>query len=306
MTRGGFAPYERGVLLSQANPRDFPQTARGVWLPQLDVSINTFYEARHSFERRLAALGGKAHEATLQAGQALNNGEFDYQTGCWRASEQRHTENLWTIATHEMGRVLNPPTQKNDLEICGTSGCLNTRHYDFTFGITTRQALYEPVPTFYKTRPDGTVETIWGDILPSVAHSIASFRLLQAKCPPYASESRSPLTANGISKITIHPVSGCWMVRSYYTNQRGTDSYARLTMPHHLGKKGERTGAQMLAHRVLWLITGHTSNIDKDLNHLCGYRACGNTDHLQETTRSENNQHSRRMQAAISRLNNRS
>lgn len=301
MTRSGY-DYPNGVPLRNSQPGDFPKTTDGLWLPTLEVArVNLAITSRH-FAGIVATLGNKAHQATRNANRAVKSARFDTDSGCWHAETPDHTADLWTIAYHEMGRVLNPPESKGRLSICHSASCLNTRHFDFTYGVARRTELYEPTDALYSVLPDGRIKTAWGDILPSVADSIAKFLDFRLKCPPFAKETTSPLTANGISKITIHPTSGCWKVRSYYTAPDGTDNYGRLRLRSHLQKGGNRSGSQMLAHRVLWIVTGHTEKPGLELNHLCGYRACCNPDHIQQVTKEQNNKHAWRMQHAIRRL----
>lgn len=305
MSRGGFA-YEHGVSLGSSRPGDFPQTVNGLWLSQIEVSTNSLAAARGSFGKAVLALGKDAHPATLRARTALDKAQFNDATGCWHSDTPEHTEVLWTVATRDWGVVLNPEDQKDQLRLCDSPDCIAPRHFDFTFRRDSRQWLYEPTPAFYRTLPGGRIRTVWGDLLPDPLRSIADFRKLQAKCPPFAPQAKSPLTANGISQVTWAE-NGCWPVRSYYTKppgsvRVGTDHYARLTLRRHLGQNGENTCAQMLAHRVLWIVSGRRLDQSKELNHLCGYRACAYPGHLREVTKADNNLHAARMQRAIRRL----
>ena len=309
ISRKGFG-YNQHVPLSDAAPGDFVQTADGLWLSQLAVAENSFITAR-TVVGKIAVQQSTASVSYEAGAEALLSANYDADTGCWLPegfTGDEHTEALWGIAEVELDPVLNPASLavKDQLKICEGEDCLNTRHYDFTHRLKHRTELLQVTPEYYREMPDGRIQTIWGDVLPPLADSIVELRRLQRLCPPYASEETSPLTANGISKITIEPATGCWSVRSYYTKPEEHpgwqfDGYGRLTLRRHIDPNAlpARTGAQMLAHRVIWVATGRTLEKGKVLNHLCGFRPCGNPLHIVQVGQGENIRHRDRMQKAI-------
>lgn len=239
MSRRGFDD-ERWPSLPQSLPAEIPTTVEGRWLTAINTAQRELGRATLHFLTYVASLEDKgvvASDITSETLHLLEGAAFNDETGCWVAegpSADEHHEVLRTLATHERGRILNLDNTEttNELRICNDPSCLNTRHYDFTEGITTRQVLLEPDPNMYEVLASGRIKTRWGDILPSVQDSIAYFRQLQAKCLPYTNEAKSLLTAHGISQITINETTGCWAVRSYYSNARhqngkDTDGYGR-------------------------------------------------------------------------------
>lgn len=300
LTRFG---YGTGRLHQEnASPEDFPVSARGLWLPQIEVARASLTVAVGELaEFALAHAGDSEILRVDEAIDQLENVTFDEELGCWvpagRHSSKRSLRVLWTIAGHELGKVLNPETQDEmtRLQICETQGCLNTRHFDFTHGVASRNHLVEVEPWCYEEQANGDMITLWHDELPSVAQSEIELRRLQKLCLPYATKEKTLFTADGISKITFCRATGCHAVRSYYTNNASTDGYGRL---RRCNRNGEKNRTQGLAHREVWLALGYTFNGRPELNHLCGHRPCVNVFHLEPDTRKGNQQHGRRMQKA--------
>lgn len=299
-TRKGFDAGR--VHQENARPGDFPTTReRGLWLPQVEVSRRGLNAGRRIMTAfALKNAGDPEVEDVEEAVEVLNHTELDDAMGCWlpgqRARPTDTMRHLWAIATFELRVILNPmslPVMR-ELQVCETRGCINTRHFDFTYGIPSRTRLVMIDPSDYEALPNGRIRTIWNDTLPTVTESITAYRKLQKKCPPYTSPEKAILTADGMSKIVPNKI-GCWCVRSYYTKAEGQDDYGRL---RRRNRTDERHRTQGMAHREIWLALGHPLNGRPQLNHLCGHRPCANAWHLEPATHRENMDHQRRMQAA--------
>jgi HNH endonuclease len=313
MTRGGFA-YRQRVPVRSEDRRRYPVSENGLWLPTMRVAqrefdaANTFFD---NFEKSLSSLSDREELARA----AFKGVRLHDKTGCWVASdaldEGQHISALWQIAEYDMGgEPLNSQTaeQLKSLRVCDEEGCLNARHYDFTHRVQYRDSIAAPDYADYETHEDGSVVTIWeGRMLPSVVLSIEALRRLQLQCPPYAEERKAPLSGNGISKITLDPVTGCWLVRMYYTRPQYKempgfqyDGYGRLGKGPAIRKKSE-PAKPMLAHRVVWLASGRRLLNGKELNHCCGVRSCCNYDHIEQVSKSSNGKHGRAMADARQR-----
>lgn len=311
MTRQGFAHQSR-VSVRSGDQALYPVTESGLWLPTTDVSVKS-YEAALRLSDRLESYAPAFADSL--AVTALRAVAIDDETGCWHVeglSDDERVDALWDIAELDMrGRPLDGKATKAVLQICERQDCMNARHYDFTHQVKNRDKLLMPDMNHYHTRRDGTVVPVWelsegSDIvLPSVEQSMADLRALQLRCLPFIDESKlAPLTANAISKITIHPVTGCWMTRTYYNRpddfDRGFmfDGYGRLGFGPSRKADGQPEG-RFVAHRVLWDVFGRTLERGKVLNHECGFHPCCYPKHLTQMTTGENNAHARRMNAFL-------
>lgn len=271
---------------------DFNESVERIWLPPDTIT-----------EREHAAINVQIEKDAPYIGNiALGS------VGCWLAPDSEITpmNTLYQIATTEVGnKPLNTTIDMPKLRLCDEECCVYGRHYDITFScLSQRRALLEPNEHHYRTMLSGEIATIWGDTLPSVKTSAALLRELQLRCPPYTSEKTSPLTAHNIGQITIHDLTGCWLVRSFYTRPGYQyDGYGRLGRRAHMAPKGAKVRSmQMLAHRVMWQVMGNTLQKGEELNHLCGHRPCANPLHLIQVSKNENGLHSHRMQRAINKL----
>ena len=247
---------------------------------------------------------------------AFSTIECEADSGCWVAasisSDEEHTLALWEIADSDMGGTpLNPQGDKERLRVCDNPDCLNARHYDFTHRIPYRDRLLEPDYEMYRELEGGSIACLWeedtGVVLPSVEESIQIFRELQKRCVPYIDDpALAPLTANGISKMTVDNITGCMPVRMYYTspNDFGKnfmyDGYGRIGVGPALRKPGEPTYQQM-AHRVTYRAAGGELKKGWEINHECGFHPCANPGHLTQMSRAENIRHMNAMQRARAR-----
>lgn len=307
MTRHGFG-FHSSVRIKPADRKEFPVTKNGLWLPLASVAIKEFEIAKSLFRQN--------HLNDSMARAAFSSMECERDTGCWVSSsistEEEHTLALWDIADQDMGGVpLNPIADKESLRVCDTPGCLNARHYDLTHKKPYRDRLLKPDYEMYEVLEDESIRCSWeedtGVVLPSVEGSKDIFRQLQARCVPYVDDpSLAPLTANGISKLTIDEITGCMPVRMYYTspNDFGKnfmyDGYGRIGVGPGLRKPGEPAYQQM-AHRVTYRAAGGEIKPGWEINHECGFHPCANPGHLTQMTRSENIRHMISMQRARAR-----
>lgn len=315
MTRSGFS-FKSRVPIHTGDQMNYLTAKSGLWLPTLAVSrreldgalrfVGEFPSSPHITDKenlaRAALLGVRLHD----------------KTGCWVADdsvdEDDHSQALWEIADYDMGGPpLNPMTaeSKKHLRLCDDEGCLNARHYDFTHRRPYRDTIITPNESDYTVLSDGRILPVWEKrarfALPSLQSSKIALRALQRQCPPFVDVKAAPLSGNGISKITIDPLTGCWMVRMYYTRPQYRempgfqyDGYGRLGKGHIIRKKGEKA-TPMLAHRVVWLATGNRLVKGKELNHKCGVRPCCNPNHIEQVSKSRNNQHAYEMAQARKR-----
>lgn len=308
MTRGGFA-YSLYVPVSSRDRDAFPVTVEGErWLSTTAVVKKELMAARHEMSM---------YSRRSLAARAFQRIDLDDTTGCWLsdlpdlADPAEHTKALWAIATLDMkgrfisGQPLDAPEDKEHLRVCDNPACLNARHYDFTHERPYRKRILRPDYRHYQQLEDGSILPLWekqtGVILPSVGAGVTLFRELQSQCIPYTDHPElAPLTGNGISKITIDPVTGCWPVRQYYTRPEDAglsfqyDGYGRLGLGPGLRSEGERPYQQM-GHRVLARAFGLTLEKGKVLNHECGFRPCCNPLHLSQVSYSKNVLHGRSM-----------
>lgn len=306
MTRHGFC-YSTCVRIRPDDRENFPLTSTDHWLPLVKVSIKEILIARRevSIIRRREGYNSMA----VVAFEAI---ELNDDTGCWLSSEvtveddEGHTKALWQIAELDMGgSPLDEVDDKDALRVCDDANCLNARHYDFTHRKTYRDRLLKPDYSHYETLDDGGVVALWeaqtGLVLPSLRESIDQFRELQKRCVPYTDNpTEAPLSDNGISKITIDPITGCWSGRMYYTRPDDFgksfqfDGYSRLGVGPGLRRKGQ-AAYQQLGHRVLMRATGVSLRPSMVVNHECGFRPCCFPGHLTEISHSDNVEHGRRM-----------
>jgi hypothetical protein len=219
---------------------------------------------------------------------------------------------LWLAEQEWGGPVFTEADELEYLKTCDEPECYNTRHHDIEFGrATLRERKVELNPGYYTERDDGKIETIWGDILPTINDSLAYFIDFQRRNYPFVPAEDSPLTPTSMSQLRFHPVTGCWETWQYYCKPQDTlnwqfDGYGRLYqrlenfIDHDTGEIVEiKRRGHWLAHRVVWLATGHTFRSKHVLNHLCSYRRCCNPLHIEQVDNSTNVLHGRRVRAAI-------
>lgn len=316
ITRGGFS-YRTRVPVRQEDKEKYPVSEQGLWLPLLEVGARELTVAQARFDR--------VRPSSLTEGERLAQAAFRAvkmhdKSGCWiddTLDAADHLEMLWQIADQDMGG--SPLDEKSEaakkaLRLCDEEGCLNARHYDLTHRKRFRDTLQVIEKSHFTILPDGRVLPIWeadqSQALPSVEDSKKALRELQLRCPPFTDPEHSPLTANGISKITLEPTTGCWVVRMYYTRPNHHelrtfqyDGYGRLGRGKLIRREGTPAN-QALAHRVVWEAVGNILLPGAELNHKCGFRPCVNPSHLEQVTKSENNRHMYRMKLAKVALEN--
>ncbi|MBP9738122.1 hypothetical protein KBD20_00365 [Candidatus Saccharibacteria bacterium] len=216
------------------------------------------------------------------------------------------------FADREWVPVLDEPTDLPHLNICGTEGCYNTRHYNLDFG---RDRSTELNPNWFSVSDDGGVETIWGDQLASVEESLLLFTKFQRKHYPFIPYSESVLTAAGVAYVGFHPLTGCWESWSYNRKPEGSkggrfEGYGNLYVrfraagvDHETGEiTNEKRRGNWLAHRTMWWILGNDFVSGTVLNHRCNYKRCCNPLHLEQVTDSFNVRHGLVAQEAIKAL----
>lgn len=251
------------------------------------------------------------------AAVALRDVTLNDEAGCWliddyNVEKAQHTIMLASLARLDMGgEVLNDLFKKDSLRVCDDQACLNPRHYDVTHRVKNRDRLLATEPRFYETRLDGSLLPLWEKdvpepfLLPSIDESVYALRALQKRCVPHVQDPKNaPLSPNAISKITIDDTTGCWITRTYYVKPASFDKsfmfdgYGRLSYGPALKSVGYPVGPRM-AHRVVWAAVGRELTPGKVLNHECGFHPCCNPDHMSQVTSRDNNNHARRMTAAI-------
>lgn len=313
MTSRGYT--NRGPVRIERHYRlgDFPVAESGLWLPPVEIGARDYPAALRLVGEWACRDVPSPDFKAETAAEALGNTSLETDTGCWRPAHNlaagRYAMALFEISGLGYGAdVLNPESAEpaQSLRICDCEQCLNPRHYDLTYGTgagrVQRPRLLTPDYQVYGTLEDDRIKTSWGDILPSVEESVLEYVKLRNRCYPYADDQKAPLTANGISKISIDPATGCWTVRSYYiqpvtdTRQYQYDMYGRLTLRKHM--QGGTKGSQMGAHRVVWLATGRKLRKGMELNHRCGFRPCANPLHLEPVSKSVNGRHGAKMRQA--------
>lgn len=319
LTRGGLG--SRGRLHIECfaqTPSDFIASSDGIWLPPIEV-------VRRDKKLSLQRLGAIAHSISFEKTQrhtqriaeAVDNSRVT-ENGCLigGVSPRRHAQFLLYLAELDWG---TPPFETGsdlqDVQLCSSNNCLNTRHYDFEFTRPTlRERRVEFDPRFYTIDADGSILTPWGDTLPPVTTSQAAYTDFVHRCYPYVPNDRSPLSPTSISQIRFISQSGCWESWQYYTKpEHGLnwqfDGYGRMNGRHpvtridtHTGETATKPAGQMLAHRIVWVASGRELIPGQVLNHRCRYRRCCNPLHLEQVSTGANNAHGRRMKKAILRI----
>lgn len=89
---------------------------------------------------------------------------------------------------------------------------------------------------------------------------------------------RDPMEMRFARLLCHNPETGCLEWTGYLNPVSG---YGQLTWTAN----GERTWT---AHRLAWLISGHSFTPGMELDHICRNRTCANPDHLAEVTHREN------------------
>ncbi len=206
----------------------------------------------------------------------------------------------------------NTPDEIPYVSLCGNGDCYNARHHHLDFaGMCNDLRRVELNPTYYTENDDGTIKTLWGDILPSIEDSLRYFREFQRSQFPFVSYADSILTPTPVSQIGFHPVTGCWEAYEYERNTGGLANikngygtmYARQgpdTVDTATGEviKGYRRGT-VLAHNLIWAVSGRPLLKNKERNHLCNYTRCCNPLHIEEIDPDDNRSHGHRARALI-------
>lgn len=296
-------------LIARTALSDFVSTEDGLWLPPYSVSAEEFTLGREA----VGIIWSRKNKDIVVSRQIAGLLDLESESGCWSAYvgdlDIDNIDVINELASDVLsGTPLDTDQELIDLRLCDSKQCVYPRHYDITYACESQRREKTHIdPRFYDVLPSGEIQMIWGDILPPIGESIAELRKLQKACPPYADQKTSPLTAHGISQITMHPITGCWEVRSFYTRPPGIrpgyyqyDGYGRLGMRSRTANGLK--GMPKLAHRVTWQATGRKLRNDRDLNHRCAHRPCANPLHLEQVTRRANILHSGQMQDAISSL----
>lgn len=127
-------------------------------------------------------------------------------------STQKVAHLIPAIAQEDWGSPsFDTPDDINDIRLCDTPNCCNTRHYDLEFSRPTlRERRIELDLSFYQTQDDGSLKTIWGDELPSYLESLSLFAKFVRLNYPYRAYEDSRLSATAISQIRIVPIT--WML----------------------------------------------------------------------------------------------
>lgn len=325
LTRAGFDSGGRLRVETHApSPEDYIRVeGTDLWLLPAVIAEKD----RRAGEEKLKAIAErqKAHEmkgyaAASTRGARILGRTAITETGCM-VDGLRGAQNPFSVARdfaeREWGSfAFTTEEEMPHVQVCNTPGCYNSRHYDMDFGrLTLKERTVEANPNFYKTLPNGKIQTIWGDVLPSIEESLEYFIWMQRQNFPFVPNSESRLTPTSVSQIKFHPVAGCWEAWQYYcrseTNHENWqyDGYGRLyqkkiTKQNKVSKKVRvvQKAGHKVSHRVTWLAMGHTFKRDQVLNHLCSYRRCCNPLHMRQESKTANSYHGVRVQAAINQL----
>ncbi|MCB9821485.1 hypothetical protein H6798_03020 [Candidatus Nomurabacteria bacterium] len=273
--------------------------------------------------QRLAFMLGKNHTPDIEArlnklflvlGRSSLNNDGCIENGL--RGQQQPVEYALLTAELETGLpCMTPVGEVDSVRICGNDRCYNARHYNFDFG--KKMYTQKPVelnPDWYLLQPDGSIETIWGDTLPPVIDSLRYFIDFQYLNYPFVDYEDSLLSSTPMSQIKVHPITGCWQAAVYETNTQGLANtkngygvmYAReksRSINLNTGEitQGYRRGS-VLAHILIWELTGHTLIPELERNHLCNYPRCCNPLHIEQIDPGLNRTHGQRARAAINRL----
>ena len=319
-TRQGFGSRSRlYVELYATEPDDFIQSQSGLWNLPADISEWDRWRGEELLHRQADVqeeADMKRHAHLSRRGARILGRSMTTASGCIVGGLRgNQTPEEWTLFFAERewgGPVFTQPDELPYVRTCDEPECYNTRHFDIEFGrATLRERKVELNPDFYTEQEDGRIKTIWGDVLPSVEDSLAYFIEFQKRNYPFVPFAQSPLTPSSMSQIRFHPVTGCWESWSYYCKPDDNlnwqfDGYGRLyqRLESFIDKDtGEivevKRRGHWLAHRVVWLATGHHFRSKHVLNHLCAYRRCCNPLHLEQVDNGTNVVHGRRAQDAI-------
>lgn len=298
---------------------DFIETEQGLWL--LPTTIAERDRARG--EIALGALVAQVDTTAsprvvdkLRKGARLLGRTSITDHGCMvdglRGNQQPHEWALqfaeWDWGSPPFDTVEDTP----HLNVCGNDGCYNSRHYDIEFGRPTlRERKVELDSRNFITQPDGTLQTIWGDRLPSVEESLARYMAFQRRNYPFVPYEKSRLSATSMSQVRFRAETGCWEAWQYYCKPEDNlnwqfDGYGRLYQRYRVTDFDPETGevrhsqrrGHWMAHRVVWNAVGRKLKADMVLNHKCSYRRCCNPWHLEQVSGSHNNRHGLRVQSA--------
>lgn len=320
-TRGGAGSRNRLYAEKYApTADDFIVTENGLWqLPPLAAQLDRDRGVTDLVERahRLEAAGSREQaDIAFKGARILGRSAID-KSGCMVDGLRGHqTPEEWAIRFAEWGYgsiSFNTPDELAYICSCGQEGCYNPRHYELDFGRPTlRERKVEIHPDYYFKREDGRVETIWGDLLPTIEQSLDYFMEFQRSNYPFVSAKASKLTPVGISQISFHPITGCWESWQYYCKPEDNanwqfDGYGRLWQKMDLTAFDPQTGeikphskrSTVPSHRAVWLASGRSLIEGQVLNHLCAYRRCCNPLHIEQIEPSINIIHGRATQEAI-------
>jgi hypothetical protein len=287
-----------------------PET--GLWL--LPAGVAEVDVVRDS--KRIEWITARRQNRRLElAARVLGRSSVD-QMGCvvgGLRGNQTPAQLILELAELEMGTLtLNTGEDIPHISLCGNPDCYNARHSQLEFGSAKyAKRTVELNPHWYIPTDSGEIETIWGDILPPVDVSLRYFIDFQRQNFPFVPIDRSALTPTPMSQILFHPLTGCWESFYYETNTSGLANikngygvmYARQApdqLDYETGEitPGFRRGS-VLAHNLIWQVTGHEVDANKERNHFCNYTRCCNPLHIEQINADDNRSHGHRARAII-------
>lgn len=86
------------------------------------------------------------------------------------------------------------------------------------------------------------------------------------------------------TKVTIDPITGCWLWQGFIQPERMTDRGFRVGGYGNIGYRGRNISV----HRAVWMIHNGLQPKGMDVCHTCDVRRCCNPEHLWLGTRSQN------------------
>jgi len=318
LTRGSLGSRQRlRIELYATRPSDFIQSDEGIWLPPLSVVERDKLRAAerlHALAENVSAEGLEHITRLARKTAGLIERSRITAEGCiigGLRGPQKAGRYLLELAEKDWGApTFDTIEDLEHIQLCATTDCINTRHYDFEFSrATLRERKVELDTDYYEQQANGEIRTVWGDTLPDPSVSWLDFMKFIKQCYPYVPDPSSPLSPVSVSQLRFVPQTGCWESWQYYCKPEfgkswQFDGYGRLNTRmkiRSIDANGEiaykRTG-HMLAHRVVWWASGRRLVPGRVLNHLCGYRRCCNPLHLEQVSSAENTRHGKIMQEA--------
>lgn len=293
----------------------------GLWLLPKDVAERD----RGAGEQKLAAIavmqtaeGMHRHASQNRQASKLLGRTLISEVGCMVGGvdiKDRRSPSEWAyfLAEQEQGSaVLDEVHDLEYLRACSCEDCYNPRHFELQFG---RNRSHDLNPNWFVSGEEGSVETIWGDKLPTISESLRYFIEFKEHFFPYVPIEKSVLTAGAVAQIGFHPLTGCWEAWNYYRRPNGIttgrfDGYGNFYVRFRPGSIDEETGEILserrrgtwLAHRITWVLAGNELEKGKVLNHRCNYKRCCNPLHLEQVSESYNVRHGIFANDAIRRL----